>query len=138
MDDPTAAPTTAAPTPLLLAPTASAAPSAAPSFAPTAAPVPAPTSRPSPFNGTRAPTAAPSFNASVPCAQALDRAYCDGLVGVNASAASADSYCYGLFCPECQLPGACDFAARVDARASDGARATSRTARTRSSMSRPN
>ena len=110
MDDPTAAPTTAAPTPLLLAPTASAAPSAAPSFAPTAAPVPAPTSKPSPFNGTRAPTAAPSFNASVPCAQALDRAYCDGLVGANASAASADSYCYGLFCPECQLPGACDFA----------------------------
>ncbi|KAH8071809.1 choline transmembrane transporter [Aureococcus anophagefferens] len=46
----------------------------------------------------------------VPCAQALDRAYCDGLVGVNASAASAASYCYGLFCPECQLPGACDFA----------------------------
>ncbi|KAH8055051.1 choline transmembrane transporter [Aureococcus anophagefferens] len=52
----------------------------------------------------------PDYATAVPCAQALDRAYCDGLVGVNASAASAASYCYGLFCPECQLPGACDFA----------------------------
>ena len=69
-------------------------------FQPSARPTPAPTtSRPTPVA-----TGAPSFNASVPCTQALDRAYCDSLV--NGSRA----YCYDWFCPTCALPGACDFA----------------------------
>ena len=69
-----------------------------------------PSPRPTPAPTTPKPTAvytpAPTFNASLPCTQALDRAYCDSLVGKNGSRA----YCYDWFCPTCALPGACDFA----------------------------
>ncbi|KAJ8605234.1 hypothetical protein CTAYLR_000495 [Chrysophaeum taylorii] len=51
-------------------------------------------------------TTSPTFNATLRCEQSLDRAYCDALVKSSARS----YYCFGLFCPECPLPGACDFA----------------------------
>ena len=92
-------------------PTSSMVPTSAPVRKPTRAPVPAPTSRPTTSDRTTfVPSAAPSFDSPVPCTQSLDRSYCDDLVGVNATPASAHLYCYSFFCPDCPLPGACDFA----------------------------
>lgn len=100
MDPPSAAPTPAH--------TVSAAPTKQPVPRPTGRPVPAPTLRPTNVNRTTAvPTAAPSFNTSVPCTQSLDHDYCDNLL---VTPEKRHLYCYSFFCPDCPLPGACDYA----------------------------